>query len=131
MDIFTCSAYLNAVSNPLSYFQDAAFSEPGASNQVFSREVAEAADIQCAMRTDETTENWLQQPTVSFRNPSDDLRFEKRSIVIVYSHTKEDQPLHLPVRIEPQNNDHTHTYIPDNERFSIQSILELGHEIRS
>ncbi|WP_257293702.1 hypothetical protein [Endozoicomonas sp. YOMI1] len=78
------------------------------------------------MRTDKTTENYLQQPAVTFHNPFDDPRFEKRSIVVVDSHAKEDQPLYLPVRIKPQNNDHAPTYIPDNECFSIQSILGLG-----
>ncbi|WP_257294153.1 hypothetical protein [Endozoicomonas sp. YOMI1] len=77
------------------------------------------------MRTYETTENYLQQPTVPFHNPFDDPRYEKRSLVIVDSHT-EDQPLYLPVRMKLQNNDHAPTYIPDNERFSIQSILGLG-----
>ncbi|WP_257295638.1 hypothetical protein, partial [Endozoicomonas sp. YOMI1] len=127
MNIPTYSANLNVASDRCSYFQDSTStsSESATSCQAFFREVVEAMNIQCAMRTYETTKYNFQQPTVLFNNPFADPGFDKRSIVIVDSHTKEDQPLDLPVRIKSQNN-HPPRYIPDNERFSIKSILGLG-----
>ncbi|WP_257286187.1 hypothetical protein [Endozoicomonas sp. SESOKO1] len=59
-------------------------------------------------------------------NPFRESWFEKRTIAVVDSRTENAHPLYLPVRIEPKNNGHAATYIPENERFSIQSILGLG-----
>ncbi|WP_257295127.1 hypothetical protein [Endozoicomonas sp. YOMI1] len=112
---------LNVAYDRYSYFQDRAFS---ASVQAFSRDVAESATALCAMRTDKTTKNYLQQSAIPFHNPFDDPRFEKRAIVMVNSHLH-----YLPVSIELQTNDHAPIYIPDNEHFSIQSILGLGQSI--
>ncbi|WP_257295824.1 hypothetical protein [Endozoicomonas sp. YOMI1] len=126
MDRPTISAQLNAASDHSSCLQYTPFSESDASGQAFSRDVVEAAVILCAMRTDETTKKYLQQPTVPFHNPFDDTRVEKRSIASVDNITKEDQLFYLPVRIEPLNNDHAPTYIPENERFSIQPATDTG-----
>ncbi|WP_422443889.1 MULTISPECIES: hypothetical protein [unclassified Endozoicomonas] len=78
------------------------------------------------MHADDTTESRLYQPMASFQNIFDDPRFEKRSIAIVDNDTEKDQPLYLPGRTKMQKNDHAPAYIPDKERFSIQSILALG-----
>ncbi|WP_422450216.1 MULTISPECIES: hypothetical protein [unclassified Endozoicomonas] len=117
---------LPADSDQFLSVQDVTISEPGASGQAFSRGVQEADSTLCSMCTDEMTKNHLQQPTVPFNNPFNDYRFKKRSVVIVFSNTIKDQPLHLPVRTEALNDKPAPTYTPDNERFSIQSILGLS-----
>ncbi|MBO9494371.1 hypothetical protein J7438_09780 [Thalassotalea sp. G20_0] len=127
MDIPACSDS-HAISCCL---QDTASSGSGTSGQLFFREIAEAANILCAMGTHKTNEHHLQQPTKSFHKALNDSRFENRSIVIAYSDTEEDQPLHLPVKTGSQNNDPAPVYIPENERFSIYSLLGLGDEIHS
>ncbi len=124
MDIPACSNS-HAISCCL---QDAVSSGSGTSGQLFLREIVEAAHILCAMGTDE---NHLQRPTKSFHKALNDSRFENRSIVIAYSDTEEDQPRHLPVKTGSQNNDPAPVYIPENERFSIYSLLGLGDEIHS
>ncbi len=121
MDIATVSEPIYTVSYHVSYFQDTAFSESGRFCQAFSRDVAETATVPCAVSTNETPENYLQQPTVHFHNPLEDPRFEKRSIVIVYNPEH-----HLPVRMGLKKHNHAPKYIPANERFSIQSILGIG-----
>lgn len=121
MDILTFPAQLNSDSYSPSYLGDTALSESEPSGQAFSRAVAEAATVPRAMSTLKTTKNNLPLPMPFFHNPFDDPRFEKRSIVIVYSHTREERPLYLPVKIEPHN--HPPTYNPGKEHFSIQSIL--------
>ncbi|USE35585.1 hypothetical protein [Endozoicomonas sp. SCSIO W0465] len=64
MDKSIYPAYFDANTNHLSYFQDTTFSEPGTSCQAFSRDVIEVANVLCAMRTHQTTKNFLQQPTL-------------------------------------------------------------------
>ncbi|WBA82024.1 hypothetical protein [Endozoicomonas sp. GU-1] len=83
------------------------------------------------MGTHETNEHHLQQPTKSFHKALNDARFENRTIVIAYSDNEEDPPRHLPVTTGSQNNDPAPVYIPENEQFSIYSLLGLGNEIHS
>ncbi|WP_257285513.1 hypothetical protein, partial [Endozoicomonas sp. SESOKO1] len=122
---------LRADPGRLSSVQDPTFSESAASGLAFSRGVAEVAEVAeedsflCPMRTDEMTENHFQQPAVPFHNPFHDSRFKKRSVAIVVSHATKDHQLHLPARTDAQNDTPAPEYIPDNEHFSIQSILGL------
>ncbi|MBO9492517.1 hypothetical protein J7438_00180 [Thalassotalea sp. G20_0] len=120
----TIFAQLNAASGHLSCFQDTPFSKSHASGVAFSRDIIDAAVILCAMRADETTKKYLQQSTVPFHNPVDDTRLGKRSIASV--NNKEDQLFYSPVRTESLNNDHAHTYIPENQRFLIQPATDTG-----
>ncbi|MBO9481955.1 hypothetical protein [Salinisphaera sp. G21_0] len=117
---------LPADSDQFLSVQDVTISESGASGQAFSRAVEEADSTLCPMCTGEMTKNHLQQLTLPFNNPFNDYRFKKRSVVIVFSNTIKDQPLHLTVRTEALNDKPAPKYIPDNERFSIQSILGLS-----
>ncbi|MBO9481585.1 hypothetical protein [Salinisphaera sp. G21_0] len=90
MEIPTYSTQLIAASDDFSNYHDTTFSEFGLSGQVFSREVVKAANILCAMHTDKTRK-YLQQPMEPVHFLTDTPRLEKRSIVIITSHTKEDQ----------------------------------------
>lgn len=121
MPFYFADFNFNIAADHFSYLRDSAYSESAASCQAFFREVVDVANLQCAMRADETVKHCLQQPRVLFNDPSGDPRLEKRSILMVSSHLQEDHPL----RIQPRNNDHVPKYIPGNERFSIQSILGL------
>ncbi len=125
MPVYFADCNFNIAADHFSYFGDSAYSESAASCQAFFRDVVDVANLRCAMRADETVKHCLQQPKVLFNDPSGDPRLEKRPILMVSSHLQEDHPLYLPVRIQPRNNDHAPKYIPDNERFSIQSILGL------
>ncbi|WP_257294021.1 hypothetical protein [Endozoicomonas sp. YOMI1] len=121
MDIPTYLIQLNTVSGSFHNFP-----ESDVSGQAFSRNVGEATNVLCAMHFSETTENNHHQTTVPFHNPFDDPRFEKRSIVIVANRTKKDQQPDLKVRNKHQDNDPPTSYSPDNQPFSIQSILGIG-----
>ncbi|WP_257286528.1 hypothetical protein [Endozoicomonas sp. SESOKO1] len=101
-------------------------SESVASGQAFSRGVASADSIPCHIRTDEMAENHFHQQTVPFHNPFHDSRFKKRSVAVVVSHAIKGPPLHLPVTTDAQKDQPAPAYIPENEHFSIQSILGLG-----
>ncbi|WP_257296520.1 hypothetical protein [Endozoicomonas sp. YOMI1] len=129
MDTSIFSTQSNSASDRFLYFQDTLFSESGTSAQAFSRDVEETDAVLCAMRTDETTKNHLQQAKLTFHNPFDDPRFEKRPVVIVNRNTKIDQVIDYTVRRKLQNNAPPRTYTPDNERFSDQSRLGLSQSI--
>ncbi|USE35474.1 hypothetical protein [Endozoicomonas sp. SCSIO W0465] len=127
MDRLPHSTYFNAAINHVSYFQDANLQDANLSKSVTlcqksSRDVIEVANILCAMRRNK---NVLQQQTVPFHGPFNNPALEKRSTVIVHNHPEDDQPFNLSVRREPVNCDQIPTYIPDNESFSIQSILGI------
>lgn len=125
MDNPASSVLISVVPDSSSYLRGTGFSDSGTSGLAFSRDVVEAANILCAMRTDKTANNCFQQSTMPFDNRLNAPRLEKRSIVIAGNHTV-GQPLDYTVRNEPVNNDHSPGYIPANERFSIQSILSSG-----
>ncbi|MBO9496694.1 hypothetical protein J7438_21785 [Thalassotalea sp. G20_0] len=98
---------------------------PGSSVQAYSRDVREAYNVLRTIRCHETTGDDHQQTVVPFHNPFNDSRFEKRSIVIVNSHTKKDRQPDVTVRNKRYDNHPGTSYKFGNQPFSIQSILGL------
>ncbi|WP_257263777.1 hypothetical protein [Endozoicomonas sp. ONNA2] len=126
MNITPYSAYLIDAAERFPDCQDTTSSKSCRPHQAFFNTFAAKDNLQCTVSTDENTKNYLQQTTVAFHNPFDIPRFEKRSIAIINNQTEGHQSGNLPAGIKPLNNEQAPKYIPDNEPFSIQSILELG-----
>ncbi len=106
---------LNLAPNGLSNFPDTSSLASGSSGQAFSRYVVNGA-----------SKNHLQQATVLFHNPFNNPSLRKRPIKIVYGNLEKDQSLDLTVRKEPLcRNQQAPTYNPENESFSIHSLLGL------